>query len=264
MAETNEQYHADTKWVSKSMLAVFAHSRREYFERFVEKSRPAEPATDAMQKGTIAHLAILEPERFAESVAVAPTWTRDNRKAFESWSEETKATGKYEHILTVDQSREMDKMRGAAMSVARPLLDSPGLVEHSLRWLDRESGLGLKCRVDKLIVAATPLILDLKTTYDTSARQFYFTAKKFDYGLQQIHYSDGVRWECGVVPSFYFLVVGTTKPFDAKMYSLPEKSLNDAKMRWRFLLNELAECYASGKWDEAGSVPVEPAEAAGW
>lgn len=261
MDETNEAYHADTKWVSKSMLSVFAKSRREYFARFVAKTKPAEPPSPSMEKGTLAHLAILEPQRYMQEYVVAPAWTRASKKAFETWAADATKDNDLK-CLTVDQHREMVAMRKAAETIAGPLLDAPGKVECSLRWMDPESGLGLKCRVDKLLEVAKPVVLDLKTTFDMSARQFFYTSRKFDYGIQQVHYSDGVRHETGLVPQFYFLVVGTSKPYAAGLYVLPEKEVSAARVKWRFLLNALAECYASGNWDE-GAIET-PVELAGW
>ena len=152
-------------------------------------------------------------------------------------------------------------MAESGTRIAGNLLAMSGDVETPIRWLDDETGMMLKALPDKWLA---PVMLDLKTTHDPSGSQFWWTVKKFDYAMQDAHYSDGAKRVHGSDCSFHFIVVQNKKPFAAAMYMLPEDVREDARRRRRKLLMDLADCYVSGIWDDRGAPCAAQQEDAVW
>ena len=262
--ETNEAYHADTSCISTSMLKLFRESIQKYYKRYVTKTEVEPPRKRELTLGTLAHAAILEPERWEKEFVSAPAWTRGNRRLLQKYTQEFDGTGVT--VVSYDDARAVTQIAQAAQRVAGKLLALDGVVEQSIRVQDPETGLWMKIRPDKRLYVPerglfVPALLDIKSTYEPDERQFLFTAKRFLYALQEVHYVEVVELEYGVKCDFHFIVVQSKKPYDARLYRMPDGWRQGAKALRRKLLRELAECYASGKWnDRPSQMEQQPVE----
>lgn len=91
-------------------------------------------------------------------------------------------------------------------------------------------------------------ILDVKSCPDPSAHAFARDCAKFGYHRQDAMYSMMHDNEYGHEPSFYFIAMGKTKPYQTVVYQLND----DAKSNGAYLierdLQTLKDCTESGNW----------------
>ena len=246
---TNEQYHA----VSNSMLSVFLGDRfedgiydeDEYFARFVARTKPSWRKQRYLDIGTAAHTAALEPEKFAAEVATMPPYVK--RRSGKMWQAfEAEHRGKV--ILQRSELQAVMAMVSSLRAAAGTWLDADGFVEKSLYWKDPVTGLNLRARPDKVIcLGDMVLIVDLKTTHINTAREFSFSYRKYNYGIQDIHYREAVKDWFGRDPLFRFLVVQSGGDYCARKFQSTEKQLQLSRDIRRRALDRLADLYET-KW----------------
>lgn len=200
-------------------------------------------STDAMELGTLAHAALLEPHRFRGEYVSEPVWTFDWNKQRKESTKERAAWKEENEGLTQVPRLDWLKLEGMRKAVkehekASELL-SARPVEVSCFW--QEPGWGLaKCRLDVLDHARCR-ITDLKTTVDPDPRLFRNAVHKYGYALQAAWYLRGAR-AVGIddVEHFTIVAVQKTAPFEVRVYSLdPEwialgnREIDALLHRWR-------------------------------
>ena len=248
MTETNEAYHADHKHHSHSMLSIFGQSRRRFYRRFVAKIDPPTEPTAAMELGTLVHLALLEPARYATEVIAAPKFDRRTTAGKEAAAAfEIEAVGKL--CVTPDQSATIAAIMANVMDSpkAKQLLGMHGPVEQSIRWLDKETNLLCKCRPDKLTDVA---IVDVKTSRDPSPSGFSRAAADLGYHRQARWYQRGVEVSVKRTLPFVFIVVGTESPHQVAIYELNGEAMELAENQIQTRTKQLRDCYKHGDWRE--------------
>jgi PDDEXK-like domain of unknown function (DUF3799) len=177
------EYHADQTTLSASGAKVL-----------LGKRPPAE--SDALSFGTLVHVAILEPERLSEYVALDaaaigvkgdgtpalnPTMTAAWKKAVA----EAETDGR-----TVIDQNDLDRAKAMAAAVfahpmARRILDLATGAEVSA-YTDHPTGARVRARYDLL----GPVIADIKTTRDANPKRFGKTADAFGYHISAANYLD--------------------------------------------------------------------------
>lgn len=268
------EYHASDA-IGASMLETFRHSRRLFQALYVTRTIEPSPPTPAMELGTLVHLRILEPERFAECVAepypeTAPDgkeWLRRKGSDHERWwAEEVEArAGK---IAATENT--LATVEAIAESVgrnwhARRLIDRHGTPEFSIFWTDKETGLRLKCRVDWM--AEIPL--DLKTTTDPAPGPYARQIVKLGYHRKAAHYLAGLQQFTGEPTPMVHLAVGTSAPYPVAVYEIDDRDANRSSRslgaeQWRETLRQVAECMSSGDWSEPYEREIVALRLPGW
>lgn len=256
------EYHADKAAVSKSMLSDFRYSHRLFYHQHVACDAPAEKSSKRMDIGTLAHIALLEPERMAESYAIFPRDVlakngAESTNAAADYRAENEAMGR-----VVLKQHEFDQVQRMAESVRRKVghwLAVEKRIEHAVYWTDPATGLRCRCRPDWLIEKCDEaFILDFKTTDDPKPGPFTRVAESFDYHLQDDHYSDGVSINLQKPVHFLFLVVSTQFPFIPVLYEqeLPEKAAS-SRLRAK-LMSQLSACHRHNDWSDDWEQDVRP------
>lgn len=205
-----------------------------------------------MRLGTATHLAVFEPERFDERVAV---WEGERRagNAYKEWLAANE--GKL-HLRAQDLAG-IDAIAAAvrAHPVAAALLDQ-GEAEVTLRWTDEETGLECKGRADWIRREddGSITVIDLKTTRTVNPRLFASQVANLAYHGQAAHYVAGVRaMNPGVdVVRFLVIAVESSAPHDVVVYELdagvPDGALHVGELLRRELLTKLADCIRHDEW----------------
>lgn len=267
----SENYHRHPA-IGSSMLETFRNSRREFYGRFVSKEIPPKEPTDAMKLGTLVHLALLEPDKFAETVVTMPNlylgeewnWRKPaHREARDAMQSRFAAEGKscvelvdYETIQAMVAAIHANKY-------AHKLVTATGLPEYSIFWTDEETGLELKCRVDWW--ATNPL--DIKTTNDPSPEGFARTATQLGYFRKAAHYATGIESLTGKKAQVVMLAVENKLPHRVANYDLNDNDQDGRSLgrrQWRENLNALARCIESGDWLEPWEKSVIELRPPGW
>jgi hypothetical protein len=179
------------------------------------------PATPAMQFGTVVHGLVLEPER--DIVAIAPDIERRSNADKATWSAfEAQLNGRIA-MKQADFDR-AQRVRDAvfAHASARALLDAPGHSEVTLLWRDDEREIDNKARIDRLRDDGG--VIDLKTTSDVTPAAFSRKAANGLLYVQAAHYGQASLRLLNAWPSFFaWIAVETEPPFGVRCYSADDE-----------------------------------------
>ena len=189
-----------------------------------------------LARGRGVHTATLEPEKFDSEYVIFPGKTRRG-KEWDAFKEEHADT-------TILKAEERDKVWAAAEAVrrhpeARALMRS-GVSEQSYKWIDAESQLPCKCRVDWV----GDVLFDLKSTGDVEARKFGNIAARLMYHGQLAMYADG----SGHRGKVFIVAVEAEPPHDVCVSEVDEDALLAGRELYTGMLKRVVECRASGVW----------------
>ncbi len=197
-----------------------------------------------MDWGTAAHVALLEPDRFASAVLCGPADRRGKK-----WGEFLDANpGKL--VLPEPEFDRVVAMQNTVMQnpTIRALTTRAGVSEASALWIDPDTQLLCRCRPDRY-VPSLALAAELKTTTNASAESFARTAEQFGYDLQSEFYTEGwARAGGGDVEDFIFIAVERDPPFAHQIFQFDEPERNRGRQIMRKALLRYAECVATGVW----------------
>jgi hypothetical protein len=258
--EPAEVYHSRDE-NGASMLEDFRDNRRYYRARYIDRTHPGKEPTPAMLFGTMVHLLVLEPDRFADMVADpmpdlsgnAPDgkkWNRRKGSDHEAWWQEEldKRAGK----IAADQ-KTLDRVTAAANAikshpvVASILDNDAGEVSHY--WTDEETGLRCKCRVDWL---ASNCAMDIKCAVDPSPAGFARRIVQLGYHRKLAHYLDGLQACHGEPVPLVHVAVEPEWPHRVGVYEIDD--LRDGvalgRQQRREVLSQLASCLQNDEWSE--------------
>lgn len=252
IANTNEEYHAsgldedgNIASVSKSFLWSMK-AKTPYAARFgAHKDKPA------FRLGSVAHIAILEPDRLEAAVMKGPADRRGNK-----WKEAQDFATFQQKILLVEADYELALLiREVAATVPELAmmrdLDDDGqgpIVETSCYHVDEETGLTVRCRPD-LYSPRHKLILDIKTATDASPDGWDKAIGDFGYHMQDATYTDVWAGSSGYeVDGFWFLVFEKSDPPQVALYELTPEAVAEGHAQYRRQLQRTKECIDSGEW----------------
>jgi exodeoxyribonuclease VIII len=201
----------------------------------------------AMLLGTMAHVAVLEPNKLDAAFVEKPEGIDFRTKLGKEWKESVGSMP----VLDQDEARAVRGIRDsiAAHDAAKALLadcDS----EVAL-FAEHRSGLWIKGRVDALKVESdmNSVIVDVKTT---SAGADYGT---FSRQAASLNYHVSAAWYChlaglnGLPPArFYWIAVETSAPFAVAVYEIHPDALDLGVAAMNDALDLIAQCEDEGLW----------------
>lgn len=220
---TDADYYADHSAVSQSMLKTYVEKPLKYEGIYVSHRFPPDAETDALRIGKAFHMAVLEPDRFRESVIAAPKCdrrTKEGKALFAAFCEAS--AGKV--ILSQEELANVQAMADGVFvdDTARDLLEKPREVELPLRWLDAESGIECKAKLDALIADSFSFacVLDLKSSKDPTPTGFAKSAIEYGYDRQAAVYCRAASLFTGKPAIMAFIAVRSEVPYDCWVYKL--------------------------------------------
>jgi hypothetical protein len=274
----NAAYHA-SEGVSFSGFKKFMSYPLKY--KYWLETREEEEQTASQRLGTMAHMAILEPELFTKSYAVMPILpanclsTMDDMKAVLKTAD-LKLIGKKDELVArikeaglpyifkddllaslgdgceVVSRKEYQKvigMRDAVMNhpVASRLVTG-GVSELSAYSKHPVYGLTRKCRPDHWI-SGKLIMSDLKSCTDASPVGAEMMLKKHKWGHQGAWYLDVMGEIVGQkLNQFVHIFVETEAPHAVGLYALDDETLERCRMDIEIHLKRLARCTETGVW----------------
>lgn len=284
-----EDYHADPTPSRSTLWDLWSTSPREFHEA---RQREARKPSRSMERGTRAHLAIIQPELVESSVAL---WSIDTIPGYaERLGIEPTPTAK-KAIADGDRSKQIarsgnlwkaveDELRAAGKLILSPdeeeyalalaqwartrkgvrRVFADGMVEPSLYWHDPVVGLDLRIRPDFVLPNGDPV--EIKQTYDLGPRgvmpwKLMRTARDQGYHVQLAMQVDGLR-ACGVdaKEGHVFWVAAKGTPH-GRMTTLPESALEHGRRIYRAAARIYKVCTETDTWPDA---PFEPSEHSRW
>lgn len=248
--------------ISNSQLSLLARSPAHLL---AAKTHPR-PQTPAQKIGTAAHCAVLEPAVFAKQYVAADRCTatkkgdglRCNNGGImfsdeEGWRCGVHPAAKPKPGLTILTGEEYALCCGVQKSLLgherAALLTGRGYNELSMVWVDRETGLTCKARLDRIALEiAGGAIIDLKSTQDARRRAFALTIYKYGYHRQGAWYTPAAR-DLGLpVEHYVMLPFEKEPPYACNFHRLGQATLDAGEAEVRHLLRLAAECREKGEW----------------
>ena len=236
------EYHTGPG-VSKSMLDKIDPPAR--LRAYMDA--PKEEPTPSMILGTLAHLAILQPDLFEDGKShhVRPDGLSFASKDGKAWRE----SHQDKPILSEDDIANISGMASAVQNnpLAAAMLRT-GNAEQSVYAKHKYTELLRRGRLDWLTEDAKgrPCIVDLKTTDD--AREFERKIAAFRYHVQHAYYVDLLDGVGIPGAAFIFIVVERVAPFGVRLVQLDTESIKIGRDAYEHDLATFAECELNGVW----------------
>ncbi|HEY3495335.1 MAG TPA: PD-(D/E)XK nuclease-like domain-containing protein [Polyangiaceae bacterium] len=239
------------KAVNFSTLKHMAHSPKRYRYRL----RHGGPETDGMRFGNSAHTAVLEPNRFMTHYAmfVPPAdektgKKKSDRRGTKAWDafakeNEGKTIVKQPEYMRALELRDAVRSDPAAMKYLEI-----GQPEVAMVWVDQETGLLCKGRVDWISDDPADTIVDLKSSGDVVPFNFGRTAARLLYHWQVSFYADGYEVITGRPAAFKVVAVEQEGPHDVVVYNMPDEVLDIGRDEYRKRLLQLKDCLETNAW----------------
>lgn len=214
-----------------------------HYRAYIEEERD----TEALMLGRVTHLAVLEPDVYAETVVVPPPCDRRTKEGKAAW-EHFQATTVGKVIVNSSMALQATQIRDAVRSnaLAGKLL-SGGAAEISAYWIDPRTGVLCKARADYL--TATGLIVDLKTCQNARQKAFTSDVFKYQYHLSAAFYLDGFASVMGRgMKGFAWIAAEKARPFGVGFYAADTEVLTAGRARYLVALERYAECLRTKSW----------------
>lgn len=244
----------DNPAMSQSKLKDLKKSPKHFWTKHLASDRITEVETDAIHFGKAVHTCLFEHQLFMSNYVVGPNVdkrTRDGKLAFAEFM--ANSAGKT--IISADEMAAVKRIRDAVLNkkISRVLLNN-GLPEHELYWVDVNTGINCKAKLDYFIEPCdqfpSGLIIDLKTTINAELTDFAKSIYTFGYYNQLAFYCNAVKiiYNTPNYPVFIFIPVEKVAPFECNFLAGDEVMLEIGLKENHKLLNLYSQCTESGKW----------------
>ena len=224
----NDVYHA-SDGISCSDIKELDKSIEHYEHR---KAYP-QAQTDPMLVGSALHDMVLLPNTYKSTYVVSPVKTK-TAKAYKDYVKEHPD----KDVLMPQQERNIESMCDALYknpTIRGILNEDTNMREVSIWANDPITGILLKIRPDLI---SNGVCYDIKTTSgDVSPRGFIHNVYSYKYQVQYAFYLDVLAMVGMRIPTFKFLVVGSTPPFSTAIYDLNEDLVEEGGLLYRNALN---------------------------
>lgn len=266
------EYHEDKNAVNSSSLKKMVKSPLAFHHSFYgEKTEP----TEAMKFGTLAHLALLQGDKFLSSYVVMPEFesrtadgklsesknTKYYKEQVENWK---KSLDKDAVVVTTEEYEKLTGMIKSLMNheMARKLL-SDGKPEICGYWRDPETG--IRCRMQADFVSFNlGALVDVKTTSDCSWEEFRRSVESLDYSFQMAMYAEGIKQITGTRPKhIVWIAIENKAPYEVKVFEMSPHYEMIGNHNFRYAMRKLKQCVDEGKF-EAAQNEIEIVEPSPW
>lgn len=250
-------YHRDADLAPElghSLSASGAKTLLQSPERFAYEREHGRPATDSMDLGTIVHALVLRGGDTRIRVVDAYDWRKPaHQAARKEWRTQGLVPCHRGELLAaskVARAVRAHKLAGAIFSTGRP--------EVSLYWVDPETGITCRGRIDWVRDNA---LVDLKTVGryggaepETFGRQ----SASLNYPMAAAHYSDGWRILTGELLPFVTVTVEIDPPHFITVGVYDPADLDAGRRRMDEAKAEFARRESSGEWVDEPEVITIP------
>lgn len=236
-------YHADTALapeLGRSLSSSGAKTILDSPARFAyQRQHPV--VKDAYDFGHVVHGMILGSGSEVH-VVHADSWrtkaAQEERDTARDAGEVPLLVADYERALAVQAAVMAHPVAGAIFSRA-------GEAEQSLYWIDDDTGITCRGRIDWLLPNA---IVDLKSAANAAPAKWSRNLVDFGYALQSAWYTDGLAAITGERLPFVHVVVEKEPPHLVAVYQVDHEALAYGAERAAEARRLFAECESSGQW----------------
>lgn len=235
---SNEHYHGERSAVSSTHLKRMLISPAHFLCGLSEQ----EESTEALLFGSVLHGRLLEPHAFDSRFFAMPKVNRATKAGKLFYAEQLVEAGS-RTVYPAAWKEPIERIVDNAMAHrrARELL-SQGEAEVALVWLDPETGIKCKAKIDWW--SNPRMVVDLKSAEDVTVDGFRKACGRLGYALSAAMYCEAVFQLTGEEPDFAFLACEKGRPNTVAVYRATQPMLERGRQDFRRALRRLAECRA--------------------
>lgn len=204
--------------------------------------------TASLKLGRLAHMAVLEPDRFAQQIVsegpINPKTGKEYGRDTKAW-EEWEAANPDKIVIDPFIPRALDRMPAEV----RELFADTGAAELSAFVNQKSLQFGIKCRPDYL---AGDTIIDLKTIDDEA--NIGRAISRFGYWFSHAWYRMAMKLETGTKYRFRFVFMEKNPPYRWRIRDLEPGFAMYADDMVEKAMAAIAEGTERGKWADTGEV----------
>lgn len=264
-------YHADKTAVNSSSLKRMVKSPRAFHASFFLGKN--DEVSDSMKFGTLAHMALLEGEKFREKYVVMPEFmepTLDGKLSANSKAaKEKKAQWLADQpsdsiICSKDEQERIFGMIDSLLSHEKAFaLLKDGKPELTGYWKDPETGLRCRMKADFISFNLGALV-DVKTTTDCVWEEFRRSVEKLRYDIQMAQYDDGIFHITGKRPEHrVWLAIESKFPYEVACHEVPPQYQATGRYEYKKALKNIKDCILANSWPQA-QADIEFGEMSPW
>lgn len=239
--------------ISQSGLKHFRRSPAHYLSYI---SSPPE-RTPAMRLGSLFDSLVFTPEDFERTTATKPKGHDGRTTAGKDW---VAANPNKEHLhademSALTQMRSQVKRHPIAGSV---LLHGAAQIAVFEPFVDGDTKIQRKAKIDWVPPLATNCLVDLKTTTDARAEVFERKIWDLDYHVQAAYYLD--LWNAVTGENrgaFVFIAVETEPPYAVNVFNLKGEAIERGRQTYIKDLQRMIECRSKNEWPAYSSELIE-------
>jgi exodeoxyribonuclease VIII len=245
---SSEEYHK-LPGVSNSRLSVFIEDPRLYFYQFLS-GQYVEEQKDHFDFGHAVHEISLLGMCNVEVIPLE-VLTKDGKRAGNAWKAyATENAGKmlmksqdYRAVMRCVEEIQKHPIAGA-------LLAAPGHAEKM--YSATIDGMLFRCKPDKICTwNGKTIVVDLKTTTDTTPNKFVKSIERFGYHRQEYFYRRVLEANQIDVDAFVFIAVNDSEPHCVDCYELDKEWLDYAVQEAEPALQDLRRRTVENDWKSA-------------
>tara|TARA_R110000824_G_scaffold49716_2_gene139449 strand:- start:159 stop:965 length:807 start_codon:yes stop_codon:yes gene_type:complete len=236
-------YYQDTDHVSNSMLNNLSGKSPEYFRFAMDNPQPA---TQAMKFGSALHMNVLQPKEFNKEYAVAPKFDRRTKQGKADFAEFQK-NNFTKTVITEQEYELIHQMTMKLMkdeTVNKLLLGSEK--EKIITWKNEHYNVNCKGMID-CYRSENKMIIDLKTTQDSSYNPFAHSVRKYKYHKQAAFYMDAVGAD-----EFIIIAIEKSPPFSINIIQLGADLIDKGREMYNQELEIYKYCMDNDYWPSQG------------
>jgi hypothetical protein len=276
-----EDYHAD-KALGSSLINNFdPKAPGIWYSRFWADNAPGWEETEVQKLGSMAHIAMLEPDKFLQIYAVAPaTYIKNEGKkneeevplkdkvcaGWKKFKKETEEEGKIP-ILLKEAELARDMFVALTQNKIAASMLTGGIEECSFFAKCDQTGLMLKARPDYIVdlEGIGKVIVDYKTTgisldLEEQSKHTYNLKRH----IQAAHHKYVVEKAASCeVSEVCYVVQQTVYPYPVRAFLMPKKHVEIGRDESVEKLQAIADCMAKNSWPYYPE-ELTPYEAPAW
>lgn len=229
---TNEEYHSRPE-LSSTQVAAYLTDSIKWYHEYILKDWEKEPATPAMEFGTLVH-SVIEHGFDNAKFVVKPDAMDFRTKAGQAWRDAMRAGGyrvldkqEYRMLLTINSH--------IAASDCCRRWSTEGLKEVEHIWNDDDLG-PCRCKFD---VVCGSVFVDWKTTSKKTEKAFINEISDRFYDVRLALYRRGFRDKYKVDPQVHVVAIQSSGGFAVTPYELDDKWLDDAEARLLIAVDDM-------------------------
>lgn len=218
-------------------------------------------STEAQDFGSAYHAMVMESETFDKRYRVWSGKPRNTKEGKAEYEAALASIGDDARLLRQQDYSELRLMHAALRKQTRTrnMICVPGAVEVCVVWVDEETGLACKARLDKLLPSPHDIILDLKSARSAKPEKFAHSAAEYGYDIQAAWYVDGVRIVTGRDCAFVFIPQEKEPPYLSSLITASDgcdpSAVDIGRRKYRVAINSLATALETGNWPGYGDQP---------